>query len=70
MVFLGVVPVYVRRVRQFPAALQLGAPEWLSPAEHGQLPNLFSGRVIMLTVFFIPGGAASRLDLLPAAGHG
>jgi cytochrome c oxidase subunit 1 len=60
MVFLGVVPLLVGAFGNFVVPLQIGAPDMAFPKLNmASYWVYFLGGVIMLTSFFVPGGAAS-----------
>ena len=60
MIFLGVVPLAVGGFGNFIVPLQVGAPDMAFPKLNAaSYWFFFVGGVIMLTSFFIPGGAAN-----------
>ena len=60
MVFLGVVPIVVGGFGNFVMPLQIGAPDMSFPKINmASYWAYFLGGVVMLTSFFVPGGAAS-----------
>ena len=60
MVFMGVVPLSVGGFGNFVLPLQLGAPDMAFPRINmASYWFFFMGGVIMLTSFFVPGGAAN-----------
>src|ERR1700693_6520508 len=59
MIFLGVVPVAFAAFGNFVVPLQIGAPDMTFPKVNAASFWAFGvGGVIMLTSFFVPGGAA------------
>jgi cytochrome c oxidase subunit I len=59
MVFLGVVPVAFAAFGNFVVPLQIGAPDMAFPKVNAaSYWALFVGGIVMLTSFFVPGGAA------------
>src|SRR5438128_8521006 len=59
MIFLGVVPVAFAAFGNFVVPLQIGAPDMTFPKVNAASFWAFAvGGVIMLTSFFVPGGAA------------
>jgi cytochrome c oxidase subunit 1 len=59
MVFLGVVPLAVGGFGNFVLPLQIGAPDMAFPRINmASYWSYFTGGVIMLSSFFVPGGAA------------
>jgi len=60
MIFLGVVPLAVGGFGNFVLPLQIGAPDMAFPRLNmASYWAYFSGGVVMLTSFFVPGGAAN-----------
>jgi len=60
MVFLGVVPLAVGGFGNYLVPLQIGAPDMAFPKLNAaSYWSYFVGGVIMLTSFFVPGGAAN-----------
>src|SRR5437016_4630286 len=60
MVFLGVVPLAVGGFGNFVMPLQIGAPDMAFPKLNmASYWVFFIGGVVMLTSFFLPGGAAN-----------
>ena len=59
MIFLGVVPLAFAAFGNFVVPLQIGAPDMAFPKVNmASYWALFVGGIIMLTSFFVPGGAA------------
>src|SRR5881296_3393411 len=68
MIFLGVVPVAFAAFGNFVVPLQIGAPDMTFPKVNAASFWAFGvGGVIMLTSFFVPGGAERWVDFLCAA---
>src|SRR5207248_9952607 len=78
MIFLGVVPVAFAAFGNFVVPLQIGAPDMTFPKVNAASFWAFAvGGVIMLTSFFVPGGAAKsgwtsyvRLEAIDDKGQG
>jgi cytochrome c oxidase subunit 1 len=59
MIFMGVVPIAFAAFGNFVVPLQIGAPDMTFPKINAaSFWALFVGSIIMLTSFFVPGGAA------------
>ena len=71
MVFLGIVPLAFAAFGNFVVPLQIGAPDMAFPKVNmASYWAVFVGGIIMLTSFFVPGGAAKSgwTSYVPLAG--
>jgi cytochrome c oxidase subunit 1 len=59
MIFLGIVPIAFAAFGNFVVPLQIGAPDMTFPKINmASYQAFFGGGIVMLTSFFVPGGAA------------